>query len=146
VGNTDLQLADALHSTAIRLLRSVRHVDQGSGLSPARLSALSVLVFAGPLTVGKLAAAEGVKSPTMTGIVNGLAADGLVGRRAASSDNRSVEVVVSAKGRRLFNAARRRRIEAVANLLEPLSGKDLERLEDAAAILNGILEHRSTGE
>jgi hypothetical protein len=54
--------------------------------------------------------------------------------------------VVSAKGRRLFNAARRRRIEAVANLLEPLSGKDLERLEDAAAILNGILEHRSTGE
>lgn len=146
MGNTDLELADALHSAAIRLLRSVRHVDQGSGLSPARLSALSVLVFAGPLTVGNLAAAEGVRSPTMTGIVNGLAADGLVGRRAARSDNRSVEVVVTAKGRRLFNAARRRRIEAVANLLEPLSDKDLERLEDAAAILNGILVHRSTGE
>jgi DNA-binding MarR family transcriptional regulator len=136
----DLELADALHSVAIRLLRNVRHVDQSSGLSPARLSALSVLVFAGPLTVGKLAAAEGVKSPTMTGIVNGLAADGLVDRRAASSDNRSVEVLVTAKGRRLFNAARRRRVEAVADLLKPLSKRDRERLGGAVAVLAGTIE------
>ena len=91
MSKADLELADALHSAAIRLLRSVRHVDQSSGLSPARLSALSVLVFAGPLTVGRLAAAEGVKSPTMTGIVNGLAGEGLVERRAASRDQRAVE-------------------------------------------------------
>lgn len=143
VGNGDLELADALHSAAIRLLRSVRHVDQGSGLSPARLSALSVLVFAGPLTVGRLAAAEGVKSPTMTGIVNGLVADGLVDRRAASSDNRSVEVLVTPKGRRLFNTARKRRVEAVADLLKPLSGKDRDRLAGAVEVLVRALEIRS---
>lgn len=141
----DLELADALHSVAIRLLRSVRHVDQSSGLSPARLSALSVLVFAGPLTVGKLAAAEGVKSPTMTGIVNGLVEDGLADRRAGSTDNRSVEVVVTAKGRRLFNAARRRRVEAVADLLKPLSRRDRERLAGAVAVLAGTLEAPAGG-
>ncbi len=145
VGNGDLELADALHSAAIRLLRSVRHVDQSSGLSPARLSALSVLVFAGPLTVGRLAAAEGVKSPTMTGIVNGLVADALVDRRAASSDNRSVEVLVTAKGRRLFNAARKRRVEAVADLLKPLSGEDRDRLADAVEVLTLAVEVRPAG-
>lgn len=145
VGNGDLELADALHSAAIRLLRSVRHVDQGSGLSPARLSALSILVFAGPLTVGRLAAAEGVKSPTMTGIVNGLVADGLVDRRAASCDNRSVEVLVTPKGRRLFNAARKRRVEAVADLLKPLSGNDRDRLAGAVEVLSLALEVRRPG-
>lgn len=136
-------MAGALHSAAIGLLRSVRHVDQSSGLSPARLSALSVLVFAGPMTVGRLAAAEGVKSPTMTGIVNGLAAEGLVDRRAGATDNRSVEVLVTPKGRRLFSAARKRRVEAVAALLKSMSNEDRELLSGAVAILAGTLKLRA---
>ncbi|HEX2180178.1 MAG TPA: MarR family transcriptional regulator [Actinomycetota bacterium] len=139
-----LDHADGLHSAAIRLLRAVRHVDQQSGLSPARLSALSVLVFAGPLPVGRLAAAEGVRSPTMTGIVNGLVDDGLAERRPAAGDLRSVEVAVTGKGRRLFNAARRRRVEAVAGLIGDLPGTDLETLEHASAVLRRLLEERKT--
>jgi DNA-binding MarR family transcriptional regulator len=139
VGNDFLPLADGLHSAAIRLLRAVRHVDQSSGLSPARLSALSVLVFAGPLTVGRLAAAEGVKSPTMTGIVNGLVDEGLVQRRAGPMDQRSVQVVVTARGRRVFNAARKRRVDALAELLKPLSAPDLAQLEGAVAVLQRTL-------
>ena len=133
-----LELADGLHSAAIRLLRAVRHVDQQSGLSPARLSALSVVAFAGPISIGRLAAAEGVKSPTMTGIVNGLVQDGLVERRPAVGDQRSVEVAITPKGRRLFNAARRRRVEAVAQLIEGLPGSDVALLEQASAILRRI--------
>ena len=140
MSKADLELADALHSASIRLLRSVRHVDQSSGLSPARLSALSVLVFAGPLTVGRLAAAEGVKSPTMTGIVNGLVADGLAQRRAAAGDQRSVEVTVTVEGRALFGAARRRRVEAVARLLDEVSEADREQLRRALLILGRALE------
>ena len=140
MGNDILPLADGLHSAAIRLLRTVRYVDQSTGLSPARLSALSVLVFAGPLTVGRLAAAEGVKSPTMTGIVNGLVDEGLAQRRPGPTDQRSVQVVVTAKGRRLFNAARKRRVDAVAELLEPLSASDLARLDRAVAVLRRTLE------
>jgi DNA-binding MarR family transcriptional regulator len=140
VGNDNLELADALHSAAIRLLRSVRHVDQSSGLSPARLSALSVLVFAGPLNVGRLAAAEGVKSPTMTGIVNGLVADGLAERRSAPGDQRTVEVVVTAKGRRLFTAARKRRVDAVARLLDGVPEADRDQVRGALRILGRALE------
>jgi DNA-binding MarR family transcriptional regulator len=138
--NEVLELADALHSAAIRLLRRVRHVDQQSGLSPARLSALSVVMFAGPLKVGRLAAAEGVKSPTMTGIVNGLVEEGLVERRRAAGDLRSVDVAVTAKGRRLFNAARRRRVEAVAQLIDGLPDSDVVVLGQTSAVLRRILE------
>ena len=62
-------VADHLHSAAIHLLRLVRRRDAETGLSPARLSALSVLVFGGPRTVGDLAADEQVRSPTMSRLV-----------------------------------------------------------------------------
>jgi DNA-binding MarR family transcriptional regulator len=61
--------ADRLHSAAIHLLRRVRQQDTASGVGPAQLSALSVLVFAGPKTLGDLAAAEQVKPPTMSRVV-----------------------------------------------------------------------------
>jgi DNA-binding MarR family transcriptional regulator len=137
-----LEIADGLHSAAIRLLRAVRHVDQQSGLSPARLSALSVVMFAGPISIGRLAAAEGVRSPTITGIVNGLVSDGLVERRPAADDQRSVEVAITAKGRRLFNAARRRRVQAVALLIEGLPDSDVALLEQSSAILRRIPARR----
>ncbi|MGZ6143541.1 MAG: hypothetical protein ACXWLM_09385, partial [Myxococcales bacterium] len=57
-------VADRLHSAAIHVLRRVRAEDTRTGLSPARLSALSVVVFGGPLTLGRLAAAEKVSAPT----------------------------------------------------------------------------------
>ena len=41
-------IAGRLHSSAIRLLRTLRREDDGSGLSAPRLSALSVIVFGGP--------------------------------------------------------------------------------------------------
>ncbi len=64
-------VADRLHSAAIHLLRRVRKQDAATGEGPARLSALSVLVFGGPMTLGQLAAAEQVKPPTMSRIVPG---------------------------------------------------------------------------
>jgi DNA-binding MarR family transcriptional regulator len=76
-----VRLADQLHSASIHLLRGVRRVDARSGLPPAQLSALSVVVFGGPLSLGALAAAEQVRPPTMTRIVDALEAAGLVTRR-----------------------------------------------------------------
>ena len=78
-----VQVADRLHSAAIHLLRSLRREDDAVGLSAPRLSALSVVVFAGPITLGALAAAEQVRPPTMTRLVQALEAEGLVERLAA---------------------------------------------------------------
>ena len=65
-------LADRLHSTAIHLLRLVRVQDAATGIAPARLSALSVLVFGGPMSLNQLAQAEQVRPPTMSRIVDAL--------------------------------------------------------------------------
>src|SRR5919199_1876113 len=79
-------VADRLHSAAIHLLRRLRKVDEASGLSAPRLSALSVLVFAGPRTLGELAAAEQVRPPTMTRLVRALERSGLVTREHDPDD------------------------------------------------------------
>lgn len=129
------EVADRLHSAAIHLLRRAREHDDASGLSAARLSALSVVVFRGPLTLGALAEAEGVRSATMTGIVNGLAASGLVRRRRHADDGRAVLVEATTAGRRLLRSARARRIELVSSRLSDLSDRDLATLRRATELL-----------
>src|SRR5690349_20394741 len=81
-------IADRLHSAAIHLLRSARKRDDASGLTGPRLSALSVVVFGGPLTIGALASAEQVSAPTMTRLVGALERAGLVERRRSDGDRR----------------------------------------------------------
>jgi DNA-binding MarR family transcriptional regulator len=130
------EVADRLHSAAIHLLRRAAEEDRAAGLSRARLSALSVVVFRGPLTLGELAAAEGVRSATMTGIVNGLERDGLVQRRPHGRDKRSVNIAATGAGRRLLGRARARRIEHVAAKLDDLSDEDLELLGRAAELVD----------
>ena len=129
------ELADQLHSAAIHLLRRAAEEDRAAGLSRARLSALSVVVFGGPLTLGELAAAEGVRSATMTGIVNGLEREGLVRRRPHGTDRRAVQVEATTAGRRLLDRARARRLELVASKLADVSDADLDVLERAAELL-----------
>jgi DNA-binding MarR family transcriptional regulator len=130
------EVADRLHSAAIHLLRRAAEEDKTAGLSRARLSALSVVVFRGPLTLGELATAEGVRSATMTGIVNGLESDGLVRRRPHGRDKRSVNIEATGSGRRLLDRARARRIDHVVSKLDDLSDDELELLARAAELLD----------
>jgi len=134
-----LAVADRLHSTAIHLLRRVRRQDKLSGEGPARLSALSVLVFAGPKTLGELAAAEQVKPPTMSRIVSGLARTRLVEISADPHDVRRLSIRATAKGTRLLRKARRRRIADLALHLDTLPQETLCRLGEAAEILQKLL-------
>jgi DNA-binding MarR family transcriptional regulator len=137
------EVADRLHSAAIHLLRRAAVEDKAAGLSRARLSALSVVVFRGPLTLGELAAAEGVRSATMTGIVNGLEGDGLVRRRPHGTDRRAVQVEATAAGRRLLERARGKRLELVASNLADLSEGELDVLHRAAELLEERFRLRS---
>jgi DNA-binding MarR family transcriptional regulator len=131
-------VADRVNSACIHLLRMVRSVDRETGLSPSRLSALSVLVFGGARTIGELAAAEGVRSPTMTQLVNGLEGDGLVRRRPAPADARSVVVEATASGRRTMRQAQRRRLDVLVDLLGPVDPADLELLDRASVVLDRL--------
>jgi DNA-binding MarR family transcriptional regulator len=131
--------ADRLHSAAIHLLRLLRREDDAGGISAPRLSALSVLVFGGPLTVGELASAEQVRPPTMTRLVQALAAEGLVTRETDPADGRVIRVRATAKGKRLLQEGRARRIEALARRLTSLSTDDLATLDRAVEIVGGLV-------
>src|ERR1700750_3148546 len=92
------ELADRLHSAAIHLLRRLRREDDASGLPAPQLSALSVIVFGGPITLGRLAAAEQVRPPTITKLVAVLQAEGLVEREPDPVDGRVTRVKATARG------------------------------------------------
>src|ERR1051325_4954827 len=104
------ELADRLHSAAIHLLRRLRREDDASGLPAPQLSALSVIVFGGPITLGALADAEQVRPPTFTTLVAVLAAAGRAQRQADADDRRIVPVTATARGARLLQEGRRRRV------------------------------------
>ena len=129
------EVASRLHSAAIHLLRRVRRVDAESGLSAARLSALSVLVFGGSRTLGELAAAEQVSAPTMSRLVSGLERDGLASRSSHPTDGRSVVVEATEAGRRALELGRERRVAELAGLLETLPPEELELLDRASDLV-----------
>ncbi len=130
-----LEVADRLHSAAIHLLRHARKQDVLAGQGPARLSALSVLVFGGPMALGQLAAAEQVKAPTMSRIVAGLKRSGLAKIETDSKDARRIRVTATAKGERLLQQARARRVRLVAETLSDLRGPEIETLLQAAELM-----------
>ena len=132
------ELADRLHSAAIRLLRTVRSVDTESGISGPRLSVLSVLVFRGPATITELARAEQVKPPTISRMIKDMEWAGLVERRSDPSDGRVHRIRATRLGRQVLNAGRVRRVNAIAGSLESLGQSDRDTVAAAVAILEGL--------
>ena len=129
-----LEVADRLHSAAIHLLRRLRVRDLESGIGPSQLSALSVLVFGGPKSLGELAGAEQVRPPTMSRIVAGLEKAGLV-RRRATGDKRRVRLEPTARGTKILQEGRSRRVESLARALESLELREVQQLQEAATLL-----------
>ena len=131
-------IAARLHSSAIRLLRTLRREDDGSGLSAPRLSALSVIVFAGPLSLAELAAAEQVKPPTMSRIVDALVERELITRIAKPGDRRSVEIAATSEGIQLLEAGRERRVGALVTRLRGLADSERRALARGVEILERV--------
>lgn len=131
-------VADRLHSAAIHLLRRVRKVDEETGLTAARLSALSVLVFGGPTNLGSLARAEQVSAPTMSRLVDALERDGLAVRESNADDRRSVVVRATPAGRRILARGRARRVAELVALLRSVTADELTTLDAAARIVERV--------
>jgi len=136
----DELLADRLHSVAIHLLRRVRRADVATGISPAELSALSVVVFGGPLTLGDLAAAEQVRPPSMTRIVKALESRGFITRIPDESDRRVAWLRPTASGEHIMKRGRSARVALLAGWLKPLSTRERAALDRAGTILERVLE------
>ena len=133
------EVADRLHSAAIRLLRRLRLQDRASGIGPAQLSALSVLVFGGPRSLGELAEAEGVRPPTMSRVVAGLRRTGLVRAETVGGARRKLRLVPTRSGQRVMQQGRRRRVERLAGALRSLPATEVRRLGQGAEILFALV-------
>ena len=130
-----LDAAAALHSAVIRLLRRVRTEDEASGLTPPRGSALSVLVFAGPMTLGQLARAEQVQPPTISRLIQDMVRARLVRLEEDPDDARIRRVHATALGKRLMLEGRDRRVRRIAAALGALPPRQQNVLAEAAAIM-----------
>ena len=124
---------------AIHLLRKLRREDAASGLNAPRLSALSVIMFAGPVALGDLASAEQVRPPTMTRIVDALARQGLAEKRKGPLDARRTLIHATAAGKRLLLQGRERRARALAERIAALKTEDRDVLNGAAEILQRVI-------
>jgi len=131
-------VADRLHSAALHLLRRLRAEDDALGISPPRLSALSVVVYAGPIGIGALATAEGVAAPTMTRLIDGLERDGYVRRTPDPRDARGVLVEATPTGRRVLTRGRRQRVQTLAAGLSTLSSDELREIRRGAELIERV--------
>ena len=137
------ELADRLHSTAIHLLRQVRIQDAASGLAPARLSALSVLVFGGAMSLNELARAEQVRPPTMSRIVDALESENLIRRTVNPRDRRAVVLEATEKGTAILWQGRKRRVKFLAKHLSRLSEQERNKIGDAIKAIQKAMARQS---
>lgn len=105
------------------------------GLTPPQLFALKTLDPDEPVPMRALAAALQCDSSNVTGLVDGLAAQGLVERREAEHDRRVRMLVVTERGKEV----RDRLIEAMQEVPEPLAGLDADDQQTLRDVLRRAL-------
>src|ERR1700730_10912294 len=103
-----LQVAARLRLAGPRLNRRLR-AEGEIGLSPSATAALSTIGRHGPLSLGELAAMEGVTRATWTATVAALEADGLVSRELDGRDRRVTRVTLTQRGRQRLERSKRRK-------------------------------------
>lgn len=140
MSRTRREAADRIHSAAIHLLRRVREVDDAAmGISPARASALSVLVFGGARSLTELAQAEQVTAATMSRLVSALEREGFVRRWPDVNDARAIRIEATAKARRVLERGRARRLDLLEGLLADASAGEVEAVRVAADVVERAL-------
>ena len=136
---TTLDLAVRLRLAITRTSRRLRQ-EAGPELSPTLTSALATVDRHGPLTPSELAARERVQRPTATRLVARLEGLGVLQRAADPLDRRSSLLSVTPEGHALMEELRGRKTAYLAHRLEGLDPGERATLDDAAAILERLLE------
>jgi DNA-binding MarR family transcriptional regulator len=101
-------------------------------MSVLQARALLSIARHGPLRLGEVAGRLELSAPSASRLVARLVDDGLVLRNTSAHDRRQVQLVVSAKGRRLLNRLRKYRQRDIDRVL------DVMRPDDRAALIQGL--------
>ena len=132
------EIAALLNDQFSRLSRQLRNMDMPDGMTPERLSALSVIEKKGPISVTALADKEMVRPATMSRMVSALVDEGLVRRKEDKNDGRGVLVSATPKGRRAYQRAQQQRLQQFAEALNSLTPEQLSGMRNLAAALERL--------
>jgi DNA-binding MarR family transcriptional regulator len=135
---TRSEIAALLHEQFARLTRQLRTLDLPQGVTPERLSALSVIEKRGPISVTALAEKEMVRPATMSRMVTALVDEGLVKRTEDKNDGRGVLVSATPKGRRVYQRAQEQRLQRFAEVLESLTDEQLAAMRHLTSALERL--------
>lgn len=135
------KLAEQLNAL-YRLSGSARvhaHTVEATGVQVSRtgLRFLSLVADTGPTSATTMAAVLDVSQPTASRVLQKLEDDGLVVRRASSSDGRVSHYLTTAKGRRALQRVHRHHVEQLARVLEDV---DEQRRADIAQAVTELVD------
>lgn len=132
--STRAQTIETLLVSVNRLIRTAAQA-AGNPTSAAVWRTLGILETDQPLRLGELARASRVAQPTMTRLVAGLLADGLVSRTVDPDDSRGQLIEITETGRARLAEWRTTLTDTVGPLFADLSDDDWDVLHDAAALI-----------
>jgi DNA-binding MarR family transcriptional regulator len=136
------EIAALLHEQFARLSRRLRTLELPHGMTPERLSALSVIEKRGPISITALADTEMVRPATMSRMVTALVDEGLVKRSDDKNDGRGVLISVTPKGRRAYQRAQEQRLSRFAEILESLTDEQLSAMRNLSEALERLTLHK----
>ncbi|GIT92944.1 hypothetical protein JANAI62_34020 [Jannaschia pagri] len=135
------QLVELIDRLAPALLRL-----QGSGATRGpRVAALARLAKDGPATMRDLATELSVSPQAITGLVDALEADGLVGREKHPTDRRKTVIRVSDHAAATAKAARAARTDDLSRLFDDISKEDRAAFARVAETLLDRLDQARKG-
>lgn len=136
-------LAELLSRASWRLRKNERKALEPFGLTFAQARALRVLVREGPMRMGDLAGRLEIVPRVATTRVDDLETAGLVSRRTAPADRRSILVEATEEGRRLVARLVEERRAGAESLFAPLS---LHERSELARLLESVASAARRGE
>jgi DNA-binding MarR family transcriptional regulator len=136
-------VAAALLASISALVRRVRQVPTGGGLTMPERTALSCLDRSGPTTSAELAREVQITAQAMGATLSALRARGLVERHPDPDDGRRVVLTVTETGLQALKDKRNARTELLARALtsSAFTPTELEQLTAAAPLLERLAQN-----
>jgi DNA-binding MarR family transcriptional regulator len=136
-------VAAALLASLSVLVRRVRQMPTGGGLTMPERTALSCLDRSGPTTSSALAREVQITAQAMGATLSALRARGLVERRPDPADGRRVVLTVTEAGLQALKNKRNARTELIARALSggAFTPTELEQLTAAAPLLERLAQN-----
>ena len=128
------EAAEALERVTSWLRRAIRPAEWNA----VALSTLDAVARTGPHRISYLVGHERITQPGMTGIVDRLAAAGLVRRQPDPADGRAALVAITPAGQDYLTSVRRQRASALAAHIGQLEPGQQRALAAAAAALQAL--------